>query len=80
MGVLAMVLLFGEGRVGRAYVSALLLVEPGRAASDGLETPAGHHGGREGVYTYISTYISVESNNCLSPSSNRGSLFPAAWG
>lgn len=36
----------GEGglrAVVDIYIAALLLVEPGRAASDGLEASAGHH-------------------------------------
>ena len=28
---------------GNNYIAALLLVEPGRVASDGLEAPARHH-------------------------------------
>ena len=28
---------------GKNYVAALLLVEPGRVASDGLKAPARHH-------------------------------------
>jgi len=36
-----------DGRLragGNNYITALLLIEPGRTASDGLEAPTRHHG------------------------------------
>ena len=46
----------GDGRLraeGNNYVAALLLVEPGRAASDGLKAPARHHDACVYVLVYV---------------------------